>query len=54
MSDPKLHDRGMTDTESVALAAKGYKPVLEQQYSSHWLRPKLSEKPYQASWTGAA
>lgn len=34
MSDPKLHDRGMTDTESVALAAKGYKPVLEQQYSS--------------------
>jgi hypothetical protein len=31
MTNPLIHDLGMTDTEYAALAAKGYEPVLEQQ-----------------------
>lgn len=31
MSEPPIHDLGMTDTEYAALAAKGYEPILERQ-----------------------
>jgi hypothetical protein len=42
MSDPLIHDLGMTDTEYTALVAKGYEPVLEHQLIA------IGEDPNQA------
>jgi hypothetical protein len=42
MSEPQIHDLGMTDTEYAALAAKGYQPLLEHQLIA------LGEAPSQA------
>jgi hypothetical protein len=42
MSDPLIHDLGMTDTEYTVLVAKGYEPVLEHQLIA------IGEDPSQA------
>ncbi|MBW4545935.1 MAG: hypothetical protein KME25_16025 [Symplocastrum torsivum CPER-KK1] len=42
MSEPQIHDLGMTDTEYATLAAKGYEPLLELQIIA------IGEAPSQA------
>ncbi len=42
MTQPLIHDLGMSDTEYAALSAKGYEPVLEHQLIT------IGEDPEQA------
>ncbi len=47
MTDTKIYDLGMTDSEYAALAAKGYNPMLERKFievgETHYLARKLTQ-----------
>jgi hypothetical protein len=36
MTQPLIHDLGMSDTEYAALAAKGYEPVQSASINNYW------------------